>query len=548
MLTLRKSLLLALLLAVSPAGWAQSQTEHLLDAKVERVTLFLDGAEISHTHTLDLKPGRNLLVFSGISPRMDARSIRLTANPAVSVLSISSRTDYLNQAQSSPRVRQVKDSLEMTLRKITALNDEVGAYALEKDVLVKNTQLGGQGDGLTATQIREVADFYRSRSLEINRKLSELRVELEKQAELKGRLERQLQDLNASLNQERAEVTVLLSVEQALRGPVELRYLVSQAGWTPAYDIRVQDVNQEIELEYRAKVYNNTGIDWNGVRFKLSTGDPNKTAASPDLRPWYLSYAQSNYSNSRFEQAQGYMNSMLMDEMVVSTNVPGTGEGVTFREVLVTELSAEFDIATPYTVPADNKPYLVDVVEHKLPASFKHYAVPKLDRDAFLLAQITGWEELNLVEGPASIYFAGTYVGQSYIQTRDVRDTLDLSLGRDGRVLVTRTKLREFSSERVIGGKTTETHAYEIVVKNNRDVPISLSLLDQVPISQDSEIEVQVLEISGAKHNLTTGQLDWQVDLQPGASRSFRLTFAVKYPKNTTIEFERNEVRRMRSY
>jgi len=206
-----------------------------------------------------------------------------------------------------------------------------------------------------------------------------------------------------------------------------------------------------------------------------------------------------------------------------------------YADIFVPELSAEFNIEKAYSIPSDDKPYIVDVVKYELPTIYKYYAVPKLEKDAFLLARITNWQDLNLIEGTANIYFAGTFVGQSYISTRKTSDTLDISLGRDKKVLITRTKLKDYSSVKYIGSNRKETSAYRMVVKNNRKVPINIEILDQIPVSQNSDIEVSAVEISNALKNDLTGELKWNFKIEPAKAETIDLTFVVKYPKNKPL-------------
>ena len=118
-----------------------------------------------------------------------------------------------------------------------------------------------------------------------------------------------------------------------------------------------------------------------------------------------------------------------------------------YDEVDIPDLNTEFEIKSKYSIPADDKPYVVNIETHTLPATFEHFAVTKLDKGVFLLAKITGWEDLSLVDGYANVYFKGTYLGESLIKTRNVKDTLDLSLGRDDKVMVTRSKLKKYGSK-----------------------------------------------------------------------------------------------------
>ena len=171
-----------------------------------------------------------------------------------------------------------------------------------------------------------------------------------------------------------------------------------------------------------------------------------------------------------------------------------------------------------------------------------------MDKGVFLLGRITGWQDLNMVDGFANVYFKGTYLGQSMIKTRNVSDTLDLSLGRDEKVIVTRTKLKNFSSKQMIGSKLKETLSYELVAKNNRNILVDIEIVDQIPISQNSEIEVKVLEVSGAEMNMETGKLKWRFKLPPGQSKKLRLSFSIKYPKGMTVPVQQMKKRSVRKF
>ena len=134
------------------------------------------------------------------------------------------------------------------------------------------------------------------------------------------------------------------------------------------------------------------------------------------------------------------------------------------------------------------------------------------------------------------MYFDGTYVGESWIDTRNVEDTLGLSFGRDSKIMVSRELLTEFSNKKVIGNNRKDSYTYEITVKNTRNNAIELDLHDQVPISQDSEISVVVDEISSANKEEETGILTWKVKLGPNESKKYRISFTLKYPKNKKVQ------------
>ncbi|MGC9344001.1 MAG: DUF4139 domain-containing protein, partial [Bacteroidales bacterium] len=179
-----------------------------------------------------------------------------------------------------------------------------------------------------------------------------------------------------------------------------------------------------------------------------------------------------------------------------------------------------------------------DMAVYELPAIYQYYSVPKIDKDAFLIANIVDWEQYNLLEGEANIFFEDTYVGKTLLDVRFASDTLEISLGRDKMISVEREKIKDFSSKQFIGTKKEETRAWKTTIRNNKNQAINMILLDQVPVSTLEEIEVTVDEKSGGKLDEETGVIKWEFSLEPGKSKEFNLRYSVKYQKNRTLIIE----------
>ena len=199
------------------------------------------------------------------------------------------------------------------------------------------------------------------------------------------------------------------------------------------------------------------------------------------------------------------------------------------------ELNVTFDIDLPYDVPTNGKAQTAVLKEYEVPATYQFYSVPKLDKEVFLLAQIADWEKLNLLPGEANIIFEGTYIGKSFIDPASTQDTLNLTMGRDKRVVVKREKLMDFSSVKFLGTNKKQVFTYEITIKNNKKEAINMLVKDQYPLSQNKEIEVELLEISGAAINEETGILNWKLHLASGEVKKLRISYSVKYPKDKTL-------------
>ncbi|SFS48485.1 mucoidy inhibitor MuiA family protein [Lutibacter maritimus] len=202
------------------------------------------------------------------------------------------------------------------------------------------------------------------------------------------------------------------------------------------------------------------------------------------------------------------------------------------------QTTVDFEIEIPYSIKSDNKSYSVDMANYNLPAEYKYFCVPKIDKDAFLIANISDWEKYNLLEGEANIFFEDTYIGKTLLDIRYATDTLQISLGRDKNVSVKREKVKNFTTKQFIGSKKEESRVWSINVKNNKSQTINMLIFDQVPVSTLEEIKVDISETSGAKHNIETGEIKWDFSIDPNESKKFELKYTVKYPKNRNLIIE----------
>ena len=199
------------------------------------------------------------------------------------------------------------------------------------------------------------------------------------------------------------------------------------------------------------------------------------------------------------------------------------------------QTSVEFSIDMPYTVNSDSKNQVVELTTYDVPAYYEYYCVPKIDKDAFLLGYVTDWEQYNLLEGEANIFFEDTYIGKSVLDVRSISDTLSISLGRDKSVSVNREKIKDLTSWKLIGNKKEETRAWRISVKNNKSQTIHMVLLDQVPVPTIEELELDVKDLSGGKWDKDTGEIKWMLNIKPKDSKEVELRYSLKYPKDQNI-------------
>lgn len=198
----------------------------------------------------------------------------------------------------------------------------------------------------------------------------------------------------------------------------------------------------------------------------------------------------------------------------------------------------EFEIMQPLTMSSDGKTTTTEIARYQLPATYQYLGIPRADKDAFLVADATQWQQYSLLEGEASVYFENSFVGKTILDPTVVNDTLHFSLGRDNGIRIQRTKVSDRSTRRLLATTQEQSLTWRITVKNSRKEAVSLTLRDQIPVSENSNITVTTEELSGGQLDKTTGIVEWQLQLQPNEQREFIVAYRVKYPKSRWLNVE----------
>ena len=273
-----------------------------------------------------------------------------------------------------------------------------------------------------------------------------------------------------------------------------------------------------------------------------------KKSVIPITSQFTTTYLESEDEELQEVVVAGYAAGISMDMAVAKEEAPSAsrkmrssaGERNSTLEVKQDErqTAVEFELQTPYSIPSDKKPFILEVKRHSLPATYEYVCVPKADPDAFLLAHIGGWEQYKLLSGEVNIFYENSFVGKTILDTRSLTDTLQVSLGRDKGIRVTREKEIEKNSSRFLSSKTEETRSWNTTLRNGKSTPIEITLYDQVPVSTNDEISVRTENISGGEYNPNTGEVKWKLKLNPSESKTLNLKYIVKSHKEKKLYVE----------
>lgn len=188
-------------------------------------------------------------------------------------------------------------------------------------------------------------------------------------------------------------------------------------------------------------------------------------------------------------------------------------------------------------IPDDGADHEVVVKNLSVDAEYNYYAVPKLSKDVYLVASIPNWKKLDLLDGSVKLFLNNMYMGESFINARQVEDTLNLSIGKDKELAVDRKDMRTYSSKNLIKTSDKVEREWMITVKNNKSTSVKITVEDQFPVSTEEDIKVELVNNGGAEVDEKEGKLTWKLNLKAGEKKELKFSYSVK-SKNRSIQVD----------
>jgi hypothetical protein len=609
---------------------------------LKEVTVFLKGAQLTRYAQTDIQSGTSIIKVAGLSPYLDRKTIQVKGIGSFTVLSIRHQLNYLNEKKLDALFTGLNDSIEKTTILIEDMQNDI-AILTEKETFLRTNQNIKGNDNLDPEKFEAINAFYGDQiTLIRNDKFKKSRKIKDYQATL-VRLRNQLAQEQKNKHDAESEIYVEINASKSQKAEFVISYLVIHAAWFPTYDIRVNKIDEPLQLVYKANISQTTGENWTDVQLTISNANPYVSGDLPELKPWYLNFgsnagyykkgrADQEYSlNSYISNSSGEINGRIqnslgeplvgatiriagtsigavsdmdgnfnislpegnnqiqvnyighndwsgsavngqflnvrmaenanqMQEVVMqrnkSQNAPAVSwssnanqmyydAGNSFKAAaapivhrLENQANLQITIELPYTVESNGKLKTVEINDEKLNAYYEYRAVPKLEKAAFLVAKVDDWARLNLLEGEANLYFENTYVGKTVLDVRFLSDTLNISLGRDRNVIVSRMKVKSFSTSEFIGSDRIEKRSFEIKIRNNKKENINVVVYDQIPVSNNKDIAVSLKESGGAINDEKTGELKWMLTAPSSTTKEIKFDYQVKFPKNKDLQLE----------
>ena len=564
-----KKLLLPLAFFTFSNSFFSGNYEKERKSKIKNVTVYLNGAQVSRRGNVTLKTGINTLYFNDVSPYVNQKTIQVKGMGDYIILDTKKNIKYPEPSKAfeiptkiTRQIKRTRDSIRDIDFEVTNISQKLQHLRTEKNYLLKNKVF--TKDTLP-TLINSLA-YLRKQLFEINDLEQKLKRKQSDLSTLKRTLNTRISILNnysrnnTPKNNAKPIHQIVVTVEskKEVSGNMTITYFVTNASWSPSYDIRVKDINSPVDLTMKATIYQNTQEDWDNVKLTLSTNNPYKNKIKPELSIWYINYYNPNLgyykdaSKLKTKSNVAQLNSIQFtsaDVAIVNMEeslsysgstrpAPSAVSSTNYTVKTQTMANVEYKIDLRYSIKSDNKAHMVAVEQQSIKAKYSHYLVPKYDKESYLVAQLLDWEDLDLLPSKANLFYEGSYIGETRINPT-ANDTLYISLGNDRNVRIKRTKDKEKSREKVFSNRKNTTISYDLFVKNMSSITYNIIVEDHIPVSRDESIEVTLESKSRASFNKKTGMMKWEFDLKAKENKKLNYTYKVEYDTEKSLDLSK---------
>lgn len=528
---------------------------------LKAATVFADRATLTRSAKIDLPAGKHVVIFDGLPANLFADSLRVagqgSAAAALGALSHKTVNSVELTSEREKTLNAEKEALENKIKFITA---EKQALIKKRGFLESLAARAGEKTNEEIAEFKLDTDGWLASANTLYAGISEtLKSELEKDRQildLQKQINKIIQDLNQLRTGQKRTTEVRLPVEVSNAGSLTLAldYQIPGVNWHPVYDARLDTKTAGLELIQYGSVSQRTGEDWSNIALTLSTAQPHRGSAAPNLPPMWVSLYDErkamrrraddgNFGATMLKSAAPQM--MVMDQLTEVDSMPAeTLKEATMRTATIDTggFTAEYKIPGLSSIPADGTQTKVLIAPFETETKLETQIKPQINTNAYLVAKTTLKGEAPILPGPVSLFRDGAFVGNTHLPLLRAGGEHDLSFGIDDQIEVAYKTLKdERDEEGIIMNKTKSVERHTVTEINNlRSKPVDLLVLQSLPASKDKDIRFDILADHTTKGYKTDrdnikGLTGWSFTLDSGAKKDIKLGWKLTWPQDKTL-------------
>ena len=538
-------------------------------SKIDAVTVYPQGAEISRVTTIDIAAGDHTLVLNDLPGNIDTQSIRVegTTGAAVEIGSVDSKIVHVTGgAEFASQRKQIEDEIQTLQDEIAGLSQLAQNIAYQRQLiqdLAKRPFAPQKADDkalrVDSTELGNLFDLVAGRLQALDKRALEAQIRTRKANKEIGNLHKKMSELSPKQTV-KAVVTVDLSSEASTSGTFRVKYRIHNAGWRPFYDARLKvgdaKTAPRLSLVRRAEIVQNTTESWDNVALTLSTARPLGATAAPDLQANGLGFWETNAAKRKRDDNRLFSLDKMENRVAEAPAIAGGTTEEDFKDegraaseqqasISTAGFQALYAIAGRVSINNTGTAKKVQISAEDMSAKLSAQAVPLLDPNAYLTADFTTVGETPLLPGRVLLYRDNVYMGNGSLPLLTPGEDHALGFGVDDRIKIKRTEVKSETSESgIITTGIVQENSWVIEVENKhvRDMPVKI--FDRMPFSTHEDIEIEL--VSGTTKPSETdvdhkrGVMAWAYDLAPDAKKTIKFGYQVTSPKGKPVRVGMN--------
>lgn len=543
-------------------------------ADADKVTIYYDGALVEKSAKVNLKAGNNTFILKANSPLLWANSIQFEANDNFMITDFTPvfapSAEYYSYEDKLPakerqRYLQIKDSIGHLTKRLEELKAYKTVLQKQADALSSMKVISQSQTVDSLPKIKETLDYYRTKMMEITKEKMTTDEKIAFHTDLLNRQKHLLAVFQIEYPAKQSNkssirgyyIRVNVYAERDIPSiDLKYSYICSGTRWYPSYDVKLYSDKDDVRFILKANLINDSYEDWKDVILTFSCESVNDNRFIEQTYPYYISNTAVKpvaakrsrsmeakavevleYETPLISTDKGSYDSVSDKELSNEFSVEGFSEYTTSANSL---LGKEYTVGRKYSIRSESTTKTIALQTNDTKVDYNYVIRPKNDLRSYLQAGITSWQEAELVDADANVYFDNKYSTQTYVNPSTTQsDTMQLQLGADKRINVSRKVNKSTPSKTSLMGKGMETIVeITIQIKNNNLKDINAEIEDRIPITRDPEIKIQTLDLQGAEYEEESGKLLWNLRMKAGEMQTLKMKYSVRYPKGYILDLE----------
>lgn len=522
----------ALLLSLFIGSSLVAQNPVKLASKIKQVQIFQPGATLYREAAVKLNAGQHELEFEGLSIGLDPNTIQLFSDGDLEVISFQLKNVGFEERDKPKAYLALQEKVKTKSEELALIEAELESLRIEKSLLEENKKIGGN-QGYSMEQLKAITSYTKAQTLTNAKAVYALNQQKQSLKEELKALNNDLTRLRQKFNQLQSIINVKVRNDRPVNTKIGLSYSYrNNINWDPVYRLEFVGLDQDLELEQLAQVYQNTGEDLVNVKVTLSTGSPSSNNQLPRLQTNFINL-YTPYTNN----GSGSNEPVMLKEVVMADAISASKRKLTSKRIESNpkmETRQDFKLQGTYRIP-NAKQELLALQSISLKADFHYESVPKIDPSVYLMAKLKDYQKHQLIAGKVSIFNEGAYNGSLFTDFKSVNEDLCLSLGKDRSFNITYERVFNEERKSLFGGTKVELFHYRIKMKPTKVNGNHLIIKDQIPISQNNDLKVKLIESPGAEFDEETGFLTWKMEILNSGAQQIDYKYELKYPSNQEV-------------